>query len=358
MRERRRNLERAHERFLEETDLVFDAARRAHFARDAGLRSIVVDSWVRAHLGTINPDLSPSQLALDEAELSALRLSHPLARVMPVVQRLLFNEAEENGMVVAVGDAVGRLLWVEGDRDLRARAEAIGFHPGMDWSEDSVGTSAPGSAIALGHTVQVLGAEHYVRAVHEWSCTAVPVRDPISGAIIGVVDVTGGDHAASPHLVPLLEATLAAVEAELKLESLKAMVERERSTRRNAHAPQKTAPKLAPRLIVLGRDPALLECGGRTVTVVRRHAEILLALAENPAGLTAATLAEEVYGDQKFEQTLRAELVRLRRWLGGEHHRARSRISPVSAEHRTAYRCGGDDGWTRARIAQARPRRL
>lgn len=315
MRERRLSLERAHERFVADVDLTLDAERRESFARDAGLRSIVLDSWMRSQRGTIDPDLAPNQLVFDDAELKELRLRHPLARVLPVVQRLLFDEAEENGMIVAVGDAAGRLLWVEGDKGLRSQAEAIGFTSGMDWSEAAVGTSAPGSAIALGHAVQVLGAEHYVRAVHEWSCTAVPVHDPTSGAIIGVVDVTGGDSAASPHLLPLLEATLAAVEAELKLESLRAMVERERQAPRSFVMPERT---LAPRLIVLGRDPALLESATRTVPVAGRHAEILLALAQAPGGLSAATLAEEVYGGHRSEQTLRAELVRLRRWLG-EH---------------------------------------
>lgn len=313
VQEQRRRLERAHERFLGDTDLTLDHERRAHFASSQGLRSIVLDSWLRSHLSTIDPDHSPDHRAFDDDELAELRGNHPLARVMPVVQRLLFDEAADNGLIVAVGDAEGRLLWVEGDHLLRTRAEAMGFAAGMDWSEQKVGTSAPGSAIALDHAIQVLGPEHYVRAVHEWSCTAVPVHDPTSGSIIGVVDVTGGDAAASPHLLPLLEATLAAVEAELKLESLRALVERERAT---PQVRRITAHRLSPRLVVLGRDPAVLESGGAIVPVAQRHAEILIALSRASGGLSAAALAEEVYGDLQAERTLRAEIVRLRKWLG------------------------------------------
>lgn len=308
VRERRRLLERAHEEFVGGAVPESDPELRKRFATLAELRPVVFESWLRSQKRTIDPDLAPERPALDDDELEELRRTHPIARVLPVVQRLLFEEASESGLIVAVGDAAGRLLWLDGDADLRSRAEDMGFRAGMDWSESAVGTSAPGSALALDHAIQVLGAEHYNRAVHQWSCTAAPVHDPASGAIVGVIDVTGGDSAASPHILPLVEATLAAVEAELKLESLRTLIERER--------PKRRAMTATPRLVVLGREPALLEHGGCSTPVTGRHAEILLALVAAPQGLGAAALAEQVYGDAGSAQTLRAEMVRLRRWLG------------------------------------------
>jgi transcriptional regulator of acetoin/glycerol metabolism len=65
------------------------------------------------------------------------------------------------------------------------------FVAGADWSEASVGTSAPGTALALDRSIQISGAEHFKRSVHPWSCTAVPFHDPDSGAVLGVVDITG-----------------------------------------------------------------------------------------------------------------------------------------------------------------------
>lgn len=316
VRERRRILERAHEAFV-----AGEAAAGADEPPLEGVRPLVYASWLRSHARTLDPDRAPERPALSADELAELRRIHPLARVLPVVQRLLVDEAGESGLLVAIGDAAGRLLWVDGDRALRSRAEDMGFRAGMDWSEDAVGTSAPGSALALDHPLQVMGAEHYNRAVHQWSCTAAPVHDPDSGAIVGVLDVTGGDTAASPHLLPLVEATLAAVEAELKLESLRTLIERERSAARARPARAASAAaapraRISPRLMVLGRDPALLEHGGAAEPLTGRHAEILLALARAPQGLPAAALAEQVYGDRAAEQTLRAEIVRLRRWLG------------------------------------------
>ena len=310
-RERRRQLEQAHEWLLADTTLLDDPERGARLAAQSGLRPIVIDSWLRARHRTLDPDRTPDLSALSAEELADARAAHPIGQVLPVVQRLLLEEASESGFIVAVGDATGRLLWVDGDPRLRAQAAEMGFRAGMDWSERAVGTSAPGSALALDHAIQVLGAEHYNRAVHAWSCTATPVHDPTTGAILGVIDVTGGDGAASPHVLPLLEATRAAVEAELKLTALRATIERERAAPR----PRRTSAPPKPRLLVLGRDPALLEIGTRTFPLSGRHAEILLALSSEPQGLRARTLAEVVYGSEASEPTLRAEIVRLRKWL-------------------------------------------
>ena len=318
VRERRTQIERAHAQFVGVAGSAAEPELREHFAAQQTLRPVVFDSWLRSRRRTLDPDRTPDQRALTEEELQELRRIHPLGQVLPVVQRLLLDEASDSGFIVAIGDAAGRLLWVDGDARLRSSAENMGFTAGMDWSEAAVGTSAPGSAIALDHAFQVLGAEHYNRSVHQWSCTAIPVHDPDDGSILGVIDVTGGDAAASPHLLPLVEATRAAVEAELQLAALRARIDRERPRPgRGRTASGGPARAQSARLVLLGRDPGILEYAGEVLPLGGRHAEILLALAATPRGLTAAVLAEQVYGDAASEQTLRAEMVRLRKWLSG-----------------------------------------
>lgn len=316
VRERRSQLERAHAQFVGASDTAAEPELRQHFAAQQTLRPVVFDSWLRSRRRTLDPDRTPDRLALSAEELQELRRIHPLAQVLPVVQRLLLDEATDSGFIVAIGDAAGRLLWVDGDARLRAQAEDMGFTAGMDWSEAAVGTSAPGSALALDHAFQVFGAEHYNRSVHQWSCTAIPVHHPDDGSILGVIDVTGGDSAASPHLLPLVEATRSAVEAELQLAALRARIERDRVAPGRSRSRGTASPRShAPRLVLLGRDPGILECSGAALPLTGRHAEILLALAEAPRGLSAAVLAEQVYGDAGSERTLRAEVVRLRKWL-------------------------------------------
>lgn len=274
-----------------------------------GLRPVVHDSWLRS-LGFLpDPDRVEPGPGLGEAELEAYRREHPLAGIMPVIDRLLVQPARDTGLLVAVGDEFGRLLWVEGDASALRRAEGMAFVPGADWSERSVGTSAPGTALATGKGVQVSGAEHYSRQAHRWSCTAVPVHDPATGRLLGVVDLTGNADAVAAHSLALLHAAVAAAEADLMLGGAF-------RPRRPLAAPVHRT-SAAAGLAVLGHDGGLLTSAGTGLPLGGRHAEILTLLAWHRAGLTAEELAAAVLGDAGQPVTLRAEMVRLRKALAG-----------------------------------------
>ncbi|HEU5486572.1 MAG TPA: GAF domain-containing protein [Microlunatus sp.] len=274
---------------------------------DPALRPVVSESWRRSVRSGLDPERSLAPVRLDEALLSEARASHPLAVGMPVIRRLLVDEAAEAGLLVAVSDAAGQLLWVEGDPGLRARAETMHFLPGADWSEDSAGTNAPGTALALGRPVQIFGPEHLLRPVTPWSCSAAPIREPDTGAILGVLDLTGGPEVAGPQTLALVRATVAAVEAELRLDRL--------TTAQGTAADRGDAPTAA-RLDVLGRRSAQLSHPGTSTELSLRHSEIMLLLADSPDGLTSAELGVALSDDDQAMVTIRAELSRLRSQLG------------------------------------------
>lgn len=290
----------------------------------SGLRSLIRESWLRSAGFRANPDNPAAPLAMDRDELEDYRSRHPLAAIMPVINKLLVRPSHDSGLLVAVGDEMGRLLWVEGDPALQRRAEGMMFVPGADWSEATVGTSAPGTALALGRGIQISGAEHYQRAVHPWSCTAVPFHDPDSGAVLGVVDITGTATAVAPHTLSLVEATVAAAQAQLRVERLQSaagLVSKpaRRRTPGTASRPPgvevKEGSLYRNSLQLLGRDQGLLSIEGRTVALSARHSEILALLSARPDGLTAEELSALLYPREASTMTLRAEMVRLRKVL-------------------------------------------
>jgi hypothetical protein len=287
-----------------------------------GLSSLIQESWRRSAQLQANPDNPEAPLAMDRDELEEYRRQHPLAAIMPVIHKLLVLPSYDSGMLVAVGDEVGRLLWVEGDAAMQRRAEGMMFVPGADWSEATVGTSAPGTALALGRGIQISGAEHYKRSVHPWSCTAVPFHDPDSGSLLGVVDITGTESAVAPHTLSLVEATVAAAQAHLRVERLQLAAARQSppARRRNPAAPKAADTPAANSLYrnslqLLGRDQALLSIDGRTVALSARHSEILALLSTHPEGLNAEELCSLLYPGDASTMTLRAEMVRLRKVL-------------------------------------------
>jgi transcriptional regulator of acetoin/glycerol metabolism len=295
--DRDRRTARDHDRFLS-SGLVSD-----------GVRRVVLESWQRSRASGVNADAVLPPVELTDDELEDYRDAHPLAPVMPVIRRLLVDDAVDCDLLVAVSDNEGRLLWVEGSPSLRLRAEAMNFLPGARWSEEHAGTNAPGTALALDHGLQIFAHEHYGRIVQPWSCTAVPIHDPFTSEIVGVLDVTGGDLVATPQSMALVQATVHAVESELRLQ---AMTQGSKKLLRAARRARLDLRQLE----VLGVDHAVLRIGGERRVLSQRHSEILLLLCAHPDGLTAEQLAIELHAEDFPLVTVRAEMSRLRSALG------------------------------------------
>ncbi|MFJ8942392.1 GAF domain-containing protein [Streptomyces sp. NPDC102395] len=284
--ERVRTLRRAHE--------TFTAAGTV----PRPVRAVVADSWRRSARAGVGPD-GTADVELTDGDLGAHRAEHPLARVMPLFRELMGTFAADGEHLLAVCDAHGRLLWVEGHPATRRQAGRMNFVPGARWAENAVGTNAPGTAVAVDRPVQVFAAEHFIRRVQPWTCAAAPVHDPRTGRVLGAVDITGGDGLAHPHSLGFVQAVARAAESQLALLA----PERPRSTMIE--------------LAALGRDEAQLIFAGRTLRLSPRHSEIVVLLAHHPEGLTGDELLCALYEDESVTPvTLRAELARLRGVLG------------------------------------------
>ncbi|WP_082964781.1 GAF domain-containing protein [Mycobacterium sp. ACS1612] len=267
------------------------------------VRRVVAESWRRSLATGVDPDLAGARPAAEIA-LDRMRASHPLAPALPVIRRLLVNDATDAGVVVAVSSADGTLLWVEGDLKACRKAERMNFVPGADWSEQGAGTNAPGTALALDTELQIRGTEHFSRIVQPWSCTAVPVHDPATGVLIGAIDLTGGTQVASPQTLALVRATAVAVENHLALIQL--------------NRPTADAPATA-RLTVLGADRPRWRTETESRALTGRHADILVLLGRHPEGLSADHLAVLLDDKDLDVVTIRAEMSRLRRVIGADY---------------------------------------
>ncbi|ROQ41238.1 hypothetical protein EDF46_0614 [Frondihabitans sp. PhB188] len=278
----------------------------------AAHRRIVSESWERARRRRLDPESVLADVELPEDMLADYRSAHPLFLLLPVARTLLLRDIEGSGLIVAMGDEQGRLLWVEGDNSAKRSAEDMRFVEGAGWAESRVGTSAPGTALVLDHGVQIRGHEHYNVFVQNWSCSAVPVHDPVTRRILGFLDITGDERAVGPHTLALLEATATAMEAELMVSRLTSAPPRSTPARQRIARPTASAPAS---LTTLGRDVALMSDGRRIVSLSARHSELMTLLSWHQRGLGADELASLVYGDPHAIVTLRSEMVRLRHAL-------------------------------------------
>ena len=272
-------------------------------ALETAVRDVVHRSWMRSARAHVDPDAEPPVILVDN-DLEAYRAEHRLAEVIDILRDLVGGAVDDGENLMAVSDAAGRLLWVEGNRSARWRAEAFNFVEGAQWDEAHAGTNAPGTALVLDQPVQIFATEHFQHMVQAWTCAAAPIHDPVTGQILGVVDITGGNVVAHPHSLGLVRAAAMAAEARL-------------AWHRSGPAELwLRTHDLAPRLEALGRTEGILRHEGREIRLNRRHTEILIILSAHPEGLSGEQLADALYLGPVAQTTLRVELNRLRHMIG------------------------------------------
>lgn len=343
-------------------------------------RPVIGQSWERMLRSGVDPDRGLRSGLLSCEEVQRRRESSTLRHVLPVLREGLLSVADVAHHIMVVADEEGRVLWREGSPPVLRKADGLGFEIGADWREDVVGTNGVGTPAVTGRPVQVFASEHFVRSHAAWTCAGAPITDPRDGRLIGVVDVSGPLETMHPATLAWVDSVAKLAEARLRerhlrsLERLRAVaapvlaridgralaVDRQGWTAAVTGMPyleRLTLPKsvsagmrwlpalgrcslepLAGGWLVRAADEPVTRAATRIVLDLReprrrsvevsggagswtrelspRHAELLYLLAVHRAGRGAADLARDVFGDPARTVTVRAEMSRVRRYLG------------------------------------------
>ncbi|WP_200309192.1 helix-turn-helix domain-containing protein [Streptomyces adelaidensis] len=344
-------------------------------------RPAIRESWGRTVQSGIDPDHDFRSDLLGHDEVERRRRSTRLRHILPVLREGLLSLADTTQHIMMVADADARVLWREGSPAVLRKADGQGLGIGSDWREETVGTNGVGTPLVSRRPVQVFSAEHFVRALHPWTCTGAPITDPRDGRLLGAVDISGPLETLHPATLALVDSVAKLAQAHLRdlhltsLEQLRAVaapvlariggraiaVDQDGWTAAVTGMPYTSRvalPKsLSPgrcRLPALGlcavdplpagwlirptAEPApasavthialdvsharrwtvtVTDCAGSwTHELTPRHAELLYLLALHRGGRSASALADDMFGDPARTVTVRAEMSRVRRYLG------------------------------------------
>ncbi|MFI2506459.1 GAF domain-containing protein [Streptomyces sp. NPDC018972] len=343
-------------------------------------RPVIGQSWERMLRSGVDPDHDFRSGLLSWEEVQRRRESSTLRQVLPVLREGLLSVADVAHHIMVVADEEGRVLWREGSAPVLRKADGLGFEIGADWREEVVGTNGVGTPAVTRRPVQVFAAEHFVRSHATWTCAGAPITDPRDGRLIGVVDVSGPLETMHPATLAWVDSVAKLAEARLRethlrsLERLRAVaapvlaridgralvVDRQGWTAAVTGMPyterlalptsvsagmrwlpalgrcsleplaggwlvraaDEPVTRAATRIVLDLRGPRRwsVEVSGGTGSWTRelspRHAELLYLLAVHRSGRSAADLARDVFGDPARTVTVRAEMSRVRRYLG------------------------------------------
>ncbi|MFI6007656.1 SpoIIE family protein phosphatase [Streptomyces sp. NPDC051243] len=177
---------------------------------ETGVRPSILSSWQRSRaLG-----LSPNQSDLpyrDDFEPDG-RIVRAAA---PVLDRLQsrFDGSEMN---ISVADASGTVLLRRfGKASLARTLPAFQSAPGFVFTERVAGTNGIGLALAERQLIRVYGAEHFAERSQGSACRALPLRDPLSGRIEGVLCFGYPRTAEDPSLDTVIRRAASVIERRL-----------------------------------------------------------------------------------------------------------------------------------------------
>ena len=168
------------------------------------MRPLIVESWRRVLATGLDPtDLLPS-IEADPSETRERWFEHPLGLLRHVLVEPLQTLAEESNSMVQVTDPSGLTLFLGGPDWLKELAAAMNLVEGARCSEAVNGTNGVGTALAENHPVQVFAFEHFSHHHREWVCSGAPIHDPVSGRLLGVIDLTSPWQIAHPRSLELV----------------------------------------------------------------------------------------------------------------------------------------------------------
>ena len=193
----------ARERFLQVETLEAPEVRQA-----------ILASWWRSR---------EWKVAADRLELKYVRdpnLDTPLTRSADPVLRHLRDQLDGQPLAIVLTDPTGVVLSRHtADKVLERHLDQVHLAPGFSYAEASAGTNGIGTALEAGRAMQVFGHEHYAENLEDLACAGVPIRHPMSGKTVGVLDLTCWRRDAGPLLMTLAKTTAEQIRQALLAEA-------------------------------------------------------------------------------------------------------------------------------------------
>jgi signal transduction histidine kinase len=180
------------------------------------VRDVVAESWMRCRRAHVDPALVHAPDPLAESALRELCQHHrDLIDASRPVMMQARDLLSESGTMMILTDPAGVILETEGDPGTLEAALDVRLTDGATWNELVSGTNAIGAALSAGAPVRVHGAEHFCAGIKPWTCSAVPVRDPATGELLGVLDISGLRDTFDRHWLSMAASSAARIEERL-----------------------------------------------------------------------------------------------------------------------------------------------
>ncbi|MCD2195369.1 Fis family transcriptional regulator [Actinomycetospora endophytica] len=175
-----------------------------------GIPGLVAASWRRSVACGVDPGAITNRYYEDLDVESRL-----VQCARPAIERLAEQTAGVPVCVVLTDDQARVLVRLDTASSIARAADGRRFAAGFGYAEGAVGTNGVGTVLESGGSVHVVGAEHFNEQLQDYACAGAPVRDPFTGRIEGVLDVSCRAEHSSPILHSLVRSAAVGIQDAL-----------------------------------------------------------------------------------------------------------------------------------------------
>lgn len=179
------------------------------------VRPVILKSWERSKKLGIDPNKKSFTSLKNEELIKRLKDSQKLIKTSSPLLEILASSVRGSGFRIDLFDKDVYILKQWGDPETLENSYKLGSCPGACKSENLVGTNAIGLAHFLKIPIQLVGPEHYNARLHQWTCSAAPIKDSF-GQILAIINMTGNYRLIHKHTLGMVIATAKAIENQLR----------------------------------------------------------------------------------------------------------------------------------------------
>ena len=132
------------------------------------------------------------------------------------ILRQLQEQLTDQQVSIVLTDANGLVVDRRAPRGLLTRhLDRVNLAPGFSYAENLVGTNGVGTTLESGLPTLVMGHEHYAENLEQLTCAGAPIHHPLSGVLLGAIDLTTWAKEPGSLLLTLAVTTATSIERNM-----------------------------------------------------------------------------------------------------------------------------------------------
>lgn len=177
---------------------------------ELSVRPPILTSWQRSRAFRVLADAPDLHYVKDP------NLHSPLVVCSEPILRQLHDQLTDQSVSIVLTDANGLVLDRRAPRGQLVRhLDHVNLVPGFSYAENLVGTNGVGTTLESGTPTLVSGHEHYAENLERLTCAGAPIHHPISGALLGAIDLTTWAKEPGSLLLTLAVTTAKSIERNM-----------------------------------------------------------------------------------------------------------------------------------------------